>query len=65
MGANKEALMDNFDERNIREIRSIIERERSEGPVIKKAYTMIQKNAPCDIRITERSRKISAATLLD
>lgn len=65
MEANKETLMDNFDERNIAEIRSIIERERSEGPRIKQAYTMVQKNAPCEIKVTERSRKISAAALLD
>ncbi len=43
MEANKKTLMDNFDERNIEEIRAIIEKERLEGPRIQKAYTMIQK----------------------
>lgn len=65
MRANRELLMDNFDERNIKELRSIIKKERTEGPRIKSAYTMVQKNAPCEINITEQSRKISVATLLD
>lgn len=60
-----ENKMDNFDERNIAELRSVIAKEREEGPRIKQAYTMLQRNAPCKIKVTEKSRKISATTLLD
>lgn len=54
----------NFDEQNIAEIRAIIEKERTDGPVIDRAFTMLQINSPCGVEITEASRKICAEALL-
>lgn len=57
-------LMENFNEANIEEIRSVIERERTHGPVIEKAYTMVQVNSACDVEVTKESRRICADALL-
>lgn len=65
MKNNERNLMENFDEQNIEQIRSIINDEKNNGPKMKQAYTMIQKNAPCEVNITEKSRKICVDSLFD
>ena len=64
MELNDKSLMENFDEHNIAEIRSIIEQERIDGPRIEKAYTMAQINSSCEVEVTEASRKICVNALL-
>lgn len=64
MGLNEKSLIENFDERNIEQIRAVIEQEKVNGPRVEKAYTMVQMNSPCEIEVTEQSRKICVNALL-
>lgn len=65
MERKNEALMENFNEQNIAGIQAIIDREREEGPAIKRAYTMMQTNSASEVKVTEASRKICADALLN
>lgn len=64
MQLREKELMENFDEQNIAQIRSIIAKEKEEGPRIEKAYTMVQVNTSCDVKVTAASRKICVDALL-
>lgn len=57
-------LVGNYDNKNIESIRRLIEIEESHGVSNKSAYTMLQKNASCEVNITESSRKKCAKAII-
>lgn len=54
----------NFDEDNLGYVRSTLEQEKVSGPVIKRAFTLVQNNSSCDVNVTEESRRVCANALL-
>lgn len=63
MGQINEKIIDNYDSENIQAVRGLLENEEKEGVVNKMAYTMLQKYSPCDVEITENSRKKCAKAI--
>ena len=59
-----EKRFDNFDEANIANIRKKWAEEKKNGTIKRQVYTLIQSNAPCDVEITEESRRLCAEALL-
>ena len=57
--------LDNFDEANIADIRKAWAEEEKNGTIQHKVYTMVQANAPCEVVITEESRRLCAEALLN
>jgi hypothetical protein len=55
---------DNFDEANIADVRKRWDEEEKNGPIKRQVYTMVQSNAPCEVKITEESRRLCAEALL-
>lgn len=54
----------NYDEVNISSVEAMIEREREDQFREKRAYTMLQNNAPCTVNVTQSSRQKCAKALL-
>lgn len=54
-------MLNNFDEENIKELETNIEKRKE----LKSAYVMKQNSKGCEVNITETSRKICASLLLD
>jgi len=59
---NKDFLT--YDEQNIDEVRVALAEEIASGLVLRKTYTMVQTNEPCEVEITEESRALCAEALL-
>lgn len=60
-----EMCKDNFDEKNIEDISRQIEKEYKNDPEQKKVLRMINNSSgPCNVTITEQSRKKCAQSLL-
>jgi predicted transcriptional regulator len=57
-------VFDNFDEANIADIRKKWDEEKKNGTIKRQVYTMVQSNAPCEVEITEESRRLCAEALL-
>lgn len=58
------AIMDNFDEENIENIRKSLDLSNSRNEKKRKFYTMVQDNAPCAVTVKESSRKKCVESLL-
>jgi hypothetical protein len=57
-------ILDNFDEANIAAIRKKWDEQKSNGTIKRRVYTMVQSNSPCDVEITDESRRLCAEALL-
>lgn len=53
-----------YDEQNIAEVRRIVNNKEHLQARFEKSSTLIQKNSPCNPKITESSRKKCATALL-
>ena len=62
--AGLQASLDNFDEANIADIKRAWAEEESTNSVLCNAYTMVQTNSSCDVKITNESIKAWAKALL-
>jgi hypothetical protein len=56
--------LDNFDEANIADIRKKWGEKKKNGTIRRQVYTMVQSNAPCEVEITEESRRLCTEALL-
>ena len=54
----------NYDAANIAGIRNAWKARKASGAMPSQAYTLVQTNAPCEVEITEESRKACAEALL-
>lgn len=52
---------ENFDQVNINKIRSSLKEERNGSD---EAYTMVQVNSPCEVKVPRKSREICAESLM-
>ena len=57
-------MVDNFDDQNLQAIQAITKEERAAGPVVRKAFTMVQINSCSNVRVSESSRKKCVDALL-
>lgn len=54
----------NYGESNIEAVRAKMSAKRQGESRSKQVYTLIQINSPCEVKISERSRKICARALM-
>ena len=57
-------IKENFDEENIAEIRKALSLENLQDSPDRKIYTLVQENAPCNVRIKKSSRDKCVESLL-
>lgn len=55
----------NVNDENLASVRAYVENKAKEECGGNKVFTMVQRNAPCDVNITEESRNICAKTLTE
>ena len=59
----KDSMIYNSNDENIEDVRASLERELEECTGSNQVFTMLQRNSPSKITITEESRKICAGIL--
>ena len=64
MTLHDKPVVNNFDDQNLQTIQEITETEKADGPVVKKAFTMVQINSCSDVQVSEESRKNCVRALL-
>lgn len=57
------ATLYNSNDENIEDVRFALERELEEDSGSDRAFTMLQRNSPSEVRITEESRRLCAGIL--
>lgn len=59
----KDSMIYNSNDENIEDVRASLKREIEERTGSNQVFTMLQRNSPSKITITEKSRKICAGIL--
>lgn len=54
----------NYGRSNIATVRESLQKKRHSQSRSKQVYTMIQVNSPCEVTISEESKRICASTLM-
>ena len=59
-----EEVNGNFNEENLRVVRTAVSQEKQSGVVSRQVFTLVQDNAPCKVEVTKASRKKCVSSLL-
>lgn len=61
---NKEMEYENFNEKNIEITRKMLNQENGNDFLVKRAYTLVQRNSPCKVNVTKENRTACVKSLL-